>query len=254
MKQGAAIIATLGAMLVTAWPSLALGQDPTPPATTPTEETPPASTTRVLSDELTLSRWAYPASKAKIRSAPRKGARRVGHLRFLTEDRFPELYLLLAERRDSKGRKWVQLRIPGRPNGRKGWVSRGALGEYRKVTTMLKVDRRKLRATLYKNGKVVMTAPVGVGKRGTITPAGRFWVREKFRVRSAPVYGPYAIGTSAYAPHLTDWPNGGVIGLHGTNEPGLVPGRPSHGCIRLHNRDITRLYRRMPVGTPLRVV
>ena len=60
-----------------------------------------------------------------------------------------------------------------------------------------------------------------------------------------------AIGTSAYAPTLSDWPGGGVVGLHGTNEPGLIPGRPSHGCIRLRNRDILTLYRLAPTGTPV---
>jgi lipoprotein-anchoring transpeptidase ErfK/SrfK len=45
-----------------------------------------------------------------------------------------------------------------------------------------------------------------------------------------------------------------VVGLHGTSEPGLVPGRPSHGCIRLRNTDITRLYRLVPRGTPLHVI
>ena len=42
-----------------------------------------------------------------------------------------------------------------------------------------------------------------------------------------------------------------MVGLHGTNEPNLIPGRPSHGCIRLRNRDILRLYRMAPRGTPV---
>ena len=70
------------------------------------------------------------------------------------------------------------------------------------------------------------------------------------RVRGQPVYGPYAIGTSAYAPGLTDWPGGGVIGIHGTNQPSTIPGRPSHGCIRLQNGEISKLFKLMPIGTP----
>jgi len=31
------------------------------------------------------------------------------------------------------------------------------------------------------------------------------------------------------------------IGIHGTNAPGSVPGRRSHGCMRLHNDNITVL-------------
>ena len=81
----------------------------------------------------------------------------------------------------------------------------------------------------------------------------QLYIREKFRVKGTPVYGPYAMGTSAYAPHLTDWPGGGVVGLHGTNEPGLIPGRPSHGCIRLRNSSITKLYRLVPRGTPINI-
>ena len=65
------------------------------------------------------------------------------------------------------------------------------------------------------------------------------------------VYGPLAFGTSAYSDQLTDWPRGGVVGIHGTNQPRLVPGRPPHGCIRLQNRDIRRLARLLPIGTPL---
>ena len=67
-------------------------------------------------------------------------------------------------------------------------------------------------------------------------------------------YGPYAIGTSAYSPTLTDWPGGGVVGIHGTDQPGLVPGHPSHGCVRLHNGDVTRLYRILQLGTPITII
>ena len=54
--------------------------------------------------------------------------RRVARLRFFTEDGFPEVYLLLKHYTDENGREWVQIRVPKRPNGRKGWVPRDALG------------------------------------------------------------------------------------------------------------------------------
>jgi lipoprotein-anchoring transpeptidase ErfK/SrfK len=63
---------------------------------------------------------------------------------------------------------------------------------------------------------------------------------------------PWAFGTSAYS-SLSDWPGGGVIGIHGTDQPELIPGRPSHGCIRIRNPAIVRLARRMPIGTPVRI-
>jgi hypothetical protein len=204
-----------------------------------------------LSDEQTYTRWAYAVTRGSVRARPLARSRHVGQLRLLTEDGFPEVYLLLASRRDAHGIEWVRARLPQRPNGVTGWVRRSALGAFHLVHTRLVVDRRALRVTLYDRGKVRFRARVGVGAPGTPTPAGSFWVRERFRVRGHSLYGTRAIGTSAYSNTLTDWPGGGVIGLHGTSEPGLIPGRPSHGCIRLKNRDIERLYELARIGTPL---
>jgi hypothetical protein len=62
-----------------------------------------------------------------------------------------------------------------------------------------------------------------------------------------------AFGTSALSNVETDWPGGGVIGIHGTNEPSLIPGHPSHGCIRVPNWEIVKLARLLPIGTPLTI-
>ena len=56
---------------------------------------------------------------------------------------------------------------------------------------------------------------------------------------------------SAYSDSLTDWPGGGVVGIHGTNQPELIPGRPSHGCVRVPNPRIRKLAKLMPIGTPI---
>ena len=44
-----------------------------------------------------------------------------------------------------------------------------------------------------------------------------------------------------------------MVGLHGTNQPRLIPGRPSHGCVRLRNEDIARLYR-LARAAPVRIL
>jgi lipoprotein-anchoring transpeptidase ErfK/SrfK len=138
-----------------------------------------------------------------------------------------------------------------RPNATVGWVPRESLYGLHLVETRLVVDKRKLRAVLYRRGTRVWSARVGVGKAGTPTPAGHFWIRDRLRPSgSGGIYGPLAFGTSACSV-LSDWPGGGVIGIHGTNEPGLIPGRPSPGCIRVRNAAILRLGRLMPLGTPV---
>ena len=94
---------------------------------------------------------------------------------------------------------------------------------------------------------------MGIGKPSTPTSTGLFWVREEFVLANQAFYGPYAFGTSAYA-NVSDWPGGGVVGVHGTSLPQLIPGRPSHGCVRLRNQDVLWLAAHMPVGTPISVI
>jgi hypothetical protein len=71
-------------------------------------------------------------------------------------------------------REWVQVRVPGRPNGRTGWVRREALGPLHVVATRFVLDRRTLRATLYEGAKRIWRSRIGVGAPGTPTPRGRF--------------------------------------------------------------------------------
>ena len=228
---------------------------PAPTTTPPTTPTPapapkPKAFYTKLSNETTFTNWAYTNLDVKVKKSPAKSSRSVGKLHFNTEDGPPEIYLALQMFTTAKGDEWVQVRIPGRPNGRTGWVPREGLGEFHLIHLQLVVNRKTLRATLYKNGKLIFKAPVGVGKASTPTPGGKYWIREKLK-GFGPVYGPLAFGTGAYSSTLSDWPGGGVIGVHGTNEPNLVPGRPSHGCIRMHNKDILKLARLMKPGTPL---
>ena len=132
-------------------------------------------------------------------------------------------------------------------------MRREALGPLRRVNTRLVVNRKRLRATLYRAGREIWSSRVGIGAPGTPTPRGSFYVRERLRVPPGTIYGPWAFGTSAYSV-LSDWPGGGVVGIHGTDRPDLIPGRPSHGCVRVPNRAIRRLARLMPVGTPVRIL
>jgi len=207
-----------------------------------------------LSNERTLTRWGHTNLLGKIRSKPSKRGRTVARLRWNTEDGLPEVYVALESRLDDADRVWLKIRVPGRPNGRTGWVREEQLSNLKAVETHLTIDRRKLKATLRKRGRTIWTSPIGVGAPGTITPKGRFWIRERLsNLGGSPIYGPWAFGTSAYSDTLTDWPGGGVVGIHGTNQPELIPGRPSHGCVRVPNPKIEKLAKLMPVGTPVRI-
>ena len=201
----------------------------------------------------TLSHWAPVLRPVLARVAPRENARAVARVPTSTPEGTTNLLLATARATDATGRVWLRARLAVLPNNTTGWVPRSALGGYVTVRTHLKIDQERLTATLYRDGRPVFQAPVGVGQPAWPTPRGRFYVRNKLEDFASAAYGPLAFGTSARSPVLTDWPAGGYIGIHGTDQPELLPGRVSHGCIRLRNADIVRLAGLMPVGTPVTI-
>ena len=154
------------------------------PARVSAAAAPPAPLNGRLSNERTLSRWAYSVAAAPIFAAPAGHSRRVASLHLWTEDGFPEIYLLLASKVDAAGRRWIEVRIPMRPNGRVGWVARDALGDFHATRQELVLNRSRLRMYLFQNGRLRWSAPVGIGKPSTPTPAGHFWLRERFKIAS----------------------------------------------------------------------
>jgi lipoprotein-anchoring transpeptidase ErfK/SrfK len=105
---------------------------------------------------------------------------------------------------------------------------------------------------VYRFGKHVLHAKVAVGAPGRETPLGHYYVAAAY-VPTDPFLGVYALETSAYS-KLTDWPGGGIVGIHGTNEPWLLGQAVSHGCVRVSNDTASRLKRLTPVGTPVLIV
>jgi len=207
-----------------------------------------------LSNEWSITTWAYGLSKQVIYARASIRARRIGRVRLENQAGFPEIYVLLSERLESSGADWVQLRVPGRPNGRIGWVRAAALGSFEQTHWAIVVSLRARRLSAYLRGRLRFRAPVGVGKPSTPTPVGHFWVSERLAVsnRSSP-YWPYVLGTSDYST-LTDWPGGGVVGIHGDfGEPQWIPGDPSHGCVRMLDPDILWLARHVTLGTPVEI-
>jgi L,D-transpeptidase-like protein len=233
--------------------------DGTPIATDAAGLAPPAqpaftvATPRPLRVSRGVARWAPVLRPAVARTRSQPHAPVVARIPTRTPEGTTNILLVIGARRDGTRGLWVHVQLPILPNNTTGWVRRSALGGYRFVRTHLVVDLRSLEATLYRGRTALFRAPVGVGAKATPTPAGRFYIRDRLTRYASPFYGPVAFGTSARSPVLTDWPAGGYVGIHGTNQPGLIPGRISHGCIRLRNADILRLAGLMPIGTPVTI-
>ncbi len=117
--------------------------------------------------------------------------------------------------------------------------------------------------------QVLITHPVGIGRRGWKTPQGVTHVlwHEKDPIWRVPpsilaehakegeplpkVVGPGPDNPLGdYALHL-GWP--GYL-IHGTNKPVSVGLRVSHGCVHLFPEDIAQIFKMVPNGTEVRVV
>ena len=192
--------------------------------------------------------WAQVA----VRATPSRVARRTTVLTQFRADFTPRVVLALGVRRDARGRPaWYRISLPGRPNGRTGWVPAASL-ELRPVQKEIVIDRSERTLELRNVGRVELRTRVAVGAYGMETPLGRFYVMAKFQP-TAPILGAFAFETSAYS-KLSEWPGGGIVGIHGTDAPYLLGQAVSHGCVRVANEAIIRLGKLVAVGTPIRIV
>jgi L,D-transpeptidase catalytic domain len=207
---------------------------------------------KLSSDGASTYRYAFLIRRVTARRGPSNAAAPAAKLKLLTPEKTTNLVLALDGRRTAS-RAWVRVRLPVLPNNTTGWVPRSALSDWKIVRTRLVVNLRRMTLTLYRKGRPVFSTLVGIGRPRAPTPRGEFFVRNQLYGFHDPFYGPIAYGTSARSEVLTDWPAGGFVGIHGTNLPGLIPGRISHGCIRMRNDQILRLAKLLPVGTPLTI-
>jgi lipoprotein-anchoring transpeptidase ErfK/SrfK len=188
-----------------------------------------------------------------VRSAPRRSASVVATLTQFRPDYRPRTVMAVGERRDATGAPtWYRIAVPGRPNGRTGWIP-AAAARVKPVDRWLVVYRGSRKFELYVGGRLRRTGPVAVGARGMETPIGLFYVQSRFVPSKYPILGAFAFETSGYS-KLSDWPGGGVVGVHGTDTPWLIGQAVSHGCVRLRNSDILALRNLVRVGTPVKIV
>jgi lipoprotein-anchoring transpeptidase ErfK/SrfK len=147
--------------------------------------------------------------------------------------------------------KAYRVQLPMRPNGASGVVPIRAVTLH-PVRARIEIDLSTRRLLLFRDGEQVLSTTAGIGASGTPTPTGSYYVNQRLRPdEPAGPFGPGAIGISAFSPTLTDWAQGGPVAIHGTNDPTSVGRSISHGCIRVQNPVLRRLYRVALPGTPV---
>ena len=190
--------------------------------------------------------------QAVVRSKPDLTSARKAVLTEFRPDFRPRVVLAVSTRYDADGQPaWYRISIPGRPNGRTGWVPAASV-EVKPILKEIVIDRSERRLEFRDHGKLVLRTTVAVGAPGMPTPLGLFYVVARY-VPDNSFLGSFAFETSAYS-SLSEWPGGGVVGIHGTSLPHLLGQAVSHGCVRVANEAILKLRRLVPVGTPIRIV
>jgi lipoprotein-anchoring transpeptidase ErfK/SrfK len=117
---------------------------------------------------------------------------------------------------------------------------------------LVSIPDRKL--AVIESGKVLATFPVAVGAAWSPSPTGEFQIVSR-------VANPWYYHGGNVVPSGKDNPVGtrwlGLsrprYGIHGTNAPRSIGHAASHGCIRLHNRDIERLFTMLQVGDSVEI-
>jgi lipoprotein-anchoring transpeptidase ErfK/SrfK len=121
----------------------------------------------------------------------------------------------------------------------------------------LVVLRSKRKVYVYRGDKQIESFPIAVGKPGWETPVGKFQV---INLEKEPIFKSFKtgkiIGPGPENPLGLRWigiwtDEKTQLGFHGTNQDELIGKAVSHGCIRMHNKDVLKLYNYVKLGTPV---
>ena len=189
------------------------------------------------------------------RTAPKATARKRMVLKTTAPFSGNGTVLLITRRTVVDGVPWVEVLLPTRPNGARGWIPQDVLVVSRtRVRVAIDLSERRLR--VYRAGKRVMAASIAIGKPETPTPTGPdFAIAERIDTNTPGGFlGPIVLPLTGFSETLNEFAGGnGRVAIHGTSVPALIGTQASHGCMRMHNADIVRLARLATPGTPVAI-
>jgi lipoprotein-anchoring transpeptidase ErfK/SrfK len=238
-------LAALVAAIVAA-PSFA---DGTPPTTTTTAPSTARTTLRVNTVFPAAGELLVNSVPARVSPNPHARVIKVMHM-FRLDYRTQEI-LALSTRLGSDGKPWYRISVPMRPNGMQGWIPARSVSISPTVSQIV-INRSARTIDIYWKGKHALHAVVAIGAPGMETPVGHYYVAARFVPYKDPFLGVFAVETSAYS-KLTEWPGGGVVGIHGTSRPELLGQAVSHGCVRVSNQTAAAMRKLAPLGTPITI-
>ncbi len=216
-----------------------------PPAVPPAVElpTPPS-----LKDGSWTARVLFSTS-ARSRPGSGRVVMRLQHYAPYTQG--PNVFMVTGSKM-IKGRLWVRVQLPKRPNGSHGWVNEDAL-ELRTTRTWIRVKVSTRKVQVFRGGKRIKSFGAAVGTGGTPTPTGLFAIHDP--VPTSGQLGPYIFVLTAHSNVLRTFAGGnGVVGIHGWPVSNVLGKAVSYGCVRMSRQGARTLARYAQPGTPVEIV
>lgn len=165
------------------------------------------------------------------------------------------IVFLVKDRDDDEDR--IEVYLPVQPIGSTGWVQAEDVS-LSSVPYRIEVALTDRRLRVYDEGEVVFNEPVSVGDTTGLTPGEVYFVKELLQPADPDgPYGAFAYGLSGFSNVLTSSDEeGGVVGIHGTDDPSVIDTTEAGGSIGLANDDIGRLVEDigLPLGTPVDIL
>lgn len=159
---------------------------------------------------------------------------------------------VVISRRDQRGKRWLLVKLPSRPNGRRGWIPASHARIVRNRVRVV-IDKSSRQLTVFRRNRPVLRTSIAVGSAANPTPTGSFATAERIYTGLPHSYlGPAALPLTGFSETLFRFNGGaGRLAIHGTNRPGSIGRRASHGCARVRNDVMLRIARMVPPGTPV---
>ena len=188
-----------------------------------------------------------------VRAEPGRSSRVVKRLRRFRPDHQFQIVLALSARRGRDKAWWYRLSLPGHPNGARGWVRADAV-EVRPVVNriVVRLGARRIEVRRIRDGKLMLRSVAAVGRTAPRRRAAVTSTSSRRSCRPTRSSAPSRWRRQRSRGSRTGRRN--VVGIHGTNLPGLLGQAVSHGCVRVPNHVATRLRRLAPLGTPIDIV
>ena len=186
--------------------------------------------------EETVTLRDAPAGKSQLRISPK------------TEWDSPRVLSVVERQGD-----WLGVLVPELDNGEVGWIQESDVARLDTVGWAIKADLTTRELNVERDGEVVKTFGIGIGREDHPTPIGRYAVTDKLSVTDP--NSPYGCCVVALTGHQTKlpegWPGGDRLAIHATSDLSGIGEAVSLGCMRVDPKDARWLMKTVPLGTPV---